>query len=202
MADGYIAGFDTKYHCNYWRPATAIRAGGDSEWLSYLPTPPVPDYPSTHTVEGAAAATVMARFFNTDFISFSMTSGPPYPGITRNSGASRKQREKRCVPYSLRNSLLDCGERRLCPGRTHWGMGFRKRIATRKGSAGNHGRSRFGTAALKLRSIRTLASRPRAAGRLPIKHRVAAAWEDGTKRIHWPDIADSPKAFVVYNGKF
>jgi membrane-associated phospholipid phosphatase len=83
MADGYIGGFDTKYHCNYWRPATAIRAGGDSEWLSYLPTPPVPDYPSTHTVEGAAAATVMARFFNTDFISFSMTSGDPYPGITR-----------------------------------------------------------------------------------------------------------------------
>ena len=83
MADGYIAGFDSKYHCNYWRPATAIRAGSDSEWLSYLPTPPVPDYPSTHTVEGAAAATVMARFFNTDFISFSMTSGPPYPGITR-----------------------------------------------------------------------------------------------------------------------
>ena len=28
-------------------------------------------------------ATVMARFFNTDFISFSMTSGAPYPGITR-----------------------------------------------------------------------------------------------------------------------
>ena len=83
MADGYIAGFDTKYHCNYWRPATAIRAGGDSEWLSYLPTPPVPDYPSNHTVEGAAAAAVMARFFNTDFISFSMTSGAPYPGITR-----------------------------------------------------------------------------------------------------------------------
>jgi hypothetical protein len=28
-------------------------------------------------------ATVMARFFNTDLISFSMTSGAPYPGITR-----------------------------------------------------------------------------------------------------------------------
>ena len=83
MADGYIAGFDSKYHCNYWRPVTAIRAGGDSEWLSYLPTPPAPDYPSTHTVAGATAATVMARFFNTDFISFSTTSGGPYPGITR-----------------------------------------------------------------------------------------------------------------------
>jgi membrane-associated phospholipid phosphatase len=83
MADGYIGGFETKYHYNYWRPVTAIRERGDSEWLSYLWTPPVPDYPSTHTVEGAAAATVMARFFNTDLISFSMTSGAPYPGITR-----------------------------------------------------------------------------------------------------------------------
>jgi membrane-associated phospholipid phosphatase len=83
MADGYIAGFEAKYYYNYWRPVTVIREGGDSEWLSYLPTPPVPDYPSNHTVEGAAVATVMARFFNTDFISFSMTSGAPYPGITR-----------------------------------------------------------------------------------------------------------------------
>ena len=83
MADGYIAGFEDKYYYNYWRPVTAIRERGDSEWLSYLPTPPVPDYPSNHTVEGAAAATVMARFFNTDFVSFSMTSGAPYPGITR-----------------------------------------------------------------------------------------------------------------------
>jgi PAP2 superfamily len=83
MADGFIAGFECKYHYNYWRPVTAIRERGDSEWLSYLWTPPVPDYPSTHTVLGAAAATVMARFFNTDLVSFSMTSGAPYPGITR-----------------------------------------------------------------------------------------------------------------------
>ena len=83
MADGYIGGCECKYHYNYWRPVTAIRERGDSEWLSYLWTPPVPDYPSTHTVVGAAAATVMARFFNTDLVSFSMTSGAPYPNITR-----------------------------------------------------------------------------------------------------------------------
>ncbi len=83
MADGFIAGFESKYHCNYWRPITAIRHMGDREWLTYLPTPPVPDYPSTHTVLGAAAATAMARFFGTDFISFSMTNGEPFPDITR-----------------------------------------------------------------------------------------------------------------------
>ena len=83
MADGFIGGFEAKYHFNYWRPATAIRESGNSSWLSDLDTPPVPDYPSTHTVLGAAAAAVLARFFDTDMVSFSMTSGAPYAGITR-----------------------------------------------------------------------------------------------------------------------
>jgi len=83
MAEGYIGGFEAKYHFNYWRPATAIRESGDASWLPDLDTPPVPDYPSTHTVLGAAAAAVLARFFGTDMVSFSMTSGAPYAGITR-----------------------------------------------------------------------------------------------------------------------
>jgi hypothetical protein len=83
MADGYIGGFEAKYHYNYWRPATAIRESGDAAWLPDLDTPPVPDYPSTHTVLGASAAAVLARFFGTDMVSFSTTSGAPYAGITR-----------------------------------------------------------------------------------------------------------------------
>ena len=39
MAEGYIGGFDTKHHYNYWRPVTAIREGGDKEWVSYLRPP-------------------------------------------------------------------------------------------------------------------------------------------------------------------
>jgi membrane-associated phospholipid phosphatase len=83
MADGFIGGFEAKYHYNYWRPATAIRELVDATWMNNLPTPPVPDYPSTHTVLGAAAAAVLARFFETDYVSFQMTSGAPYAGITR-----------------------------------------------------------------------------------------------------------------------
>jgi hypothetical protein len=83
MADGFIGGFEAKYHYNYWRPATAIRETTDPVWLSNLMTPPVPDYPSTHTVLGAAAAAVLARFFETDYVPFAMTSGAPYGGITR-----------------------------------------------------------------------------------------------------------------------
>jgi hypothetical protein len=83
MADGFIGGFEAKYHYNYWRPATAIRETADPAWLSNLMTPPVPDYPSTHTVLGAAAAAVLERFFESDFVCFTMTSGAPYAGITR-----------------------------------------------------------------------------------------------------------------------
>lgn len=83
VADGYIAVFDAKYHYCYWRPVTAIREAGAKEWLSYLGTPPIPDYPSGHTVAGASAATVLARFFDNDFVAFEATSGQPYAGLTR-----------------------------------------------------------------------------------------------------------------------
>jgi hypothetical protein len=93
MADGYIAGFDTKYVYNFWRPITAIRAGetddnrrtvADPGWTSFLVTPASPDYPSTHSILGAAAAEVLARFFGTDRIRFTFTSGAPFAGFTRS----------------------------------------------------------------------------------------------------------------------
>ena len=101
IADGYIGSFEAKYHYNYWRPATAIRETVDVTWLSDLPTPPLPDYPSGHAVAGASAAAVMARFFGTDMVSFSTTSGAPYPGITRKfwsfSEAARENGASRII---------------------------------------------------------------------------------------------------------
>jgi hypothetical protein len=93
IADGFIAGADTRYLHNFWRPVTAIRAGDDDgnvataadpAWETFLNTPPLPDYPSTHSVAGSAAATVLARFFGSDQVDFTMTSGPPFAGITRS----------------------------------------------------------------------------------------------------------------------
>jgi hypothetical protein len=84
IADGFIAAFEAKYHYAYWRPATAIREAGEAAWLSYLDTPPVPDHPSAHAVTGAAAAAVLARYFESDFVSFTATSGDPYPGLVRH----------------------------------------------------------------------------------------------------------------------
>jgi hypothetical protein len=90
MADGYIAGFEAKYHFRFWRPITAIRQASldrnafttpDPGWTSFLITPPVPDYPSTHTVVGAAAARVLIHFFG-DRIRYTTTSVTE-PGVTR-----------------------------------------------------------------------------------------------------------------------
>jgi len=90
MADGFIAGFEAKYDFRFWRPVTAIRMAAsdgnrftepDENWSSYLITPPVPDYPSTHTVLGAAAAHVLIHFFG-DRIQYSTTSVTE-PGVVR-----------------------------------------------------------------------------------------------------------------------
>ena len=90
MADGYIAGFEAKYDFRFWRPVTAIRMAAsdgnrftepDENWSSYMITPPVPDYPSTHTVLGAAAAHVLIHFFG-DRIRYSTTSVTE-PGVVR-----------------------------------------------------------------------------------------------------------------------
>ena len=83
LADGYIGSFDTKYHYDYWRPVTAIqtadrdgnrRTNADPTWTPLVPTPPIPDYDSAHSVQGGAAATVLKRFFGTDHVRFATCS--------------------------------------------------------------------------------------------------------------------------------
>lgn len=91
MADGFIAGFDAKYEHRFWRPVTAIHAAAtdgnplteaDAAWQPLLVTPPVPDYPSTHTLLGWAAAEVLIDIFG-DQQRFSLTS-LTLPGVTRH----------------------------------------------------------------------------------------------------------------------
>jgi hypothetical protein len=93
MADGFIAGFETKYEFNFWRPVTAIRAGdtdgndatvADPLWSTLLNTPAIPDYTSTHSVLGGAASAVLRRFFHDDEVAFTVTSGAPFAGLTRS----------------------------------------------------------------------------------------------------------------------
>jgi hypothetical protein len=90
MADGFIAGFNEKYKHRFWRPVTAIQAAAtdgnpfteaDATWQPLLVTPPVPDYPSTHTVLGWAAAEVLMDLFG-DRVKYGLTS-LTLPGVTR-----------------------------------------------------------------------------------------------------------------------
>ena len=94
MADAYIAGWDSKFHYNLWRPETAIRmadADGnpqtapDASFTPLLVTPPVQDYPSTHSALGAAAAVVLAETFRRDDISFTFTSTSAMPANPQRS---------------------------------------------------------------------------------------------------------------------
>jgi hypothetical protein len=82
-ADGYIGTFEAKRHYSFWRPVTAIRLGGDdgnsrtlgdATWTPLVPTPPISDYDSGHAVEGSAAAQVLAQFFGSDRVAFSVCS--------------------------------------------------------------------------------------------------------------------------------
>ena len=87
LADAYIAGWDAKLHYNFWRPYTAIRNAAndgndatiaDNNWEPSEPTPPIHDYPSTHSALGNAAATVLAKLLG-DKTSFSFTSPTAHP---------------------------------------------------------------------------------------------------------------------------
>jgi hypothetical protein len=88
MADAYIAGWDSKMHYNLWRPVTAIQqaahdgnpaTAADANWTPLLVTPPVQDYPSTHSALGSAAAEVLAHVFGGDGVPFTMASPSALP---------------------------------------------------------------------------------------------------------------------------
>ena len=90
MADGFIAGFEAKYRYRFWRPETAIRAAAtdgnrltepDLTWQPFQITPPVPDYPSTHTILGWAAAEVLIELVG-DRVAFRADS-LTLPGVSR-----------------------------------------------------------------------------------------------------------------------
>jgi PAP2 superfamily protein len=93
MADAYIAGWDSKLHYNLWRPYTAIRNAAtdgniltleDVKWQPEMPTPPIQDYPSTHSALGNAAAVVLANILG-DATPFTMESPTAVPaGSTRS----------------------------------------------------------------------------------------------------------------------
>lgn len=99
LMDAYIAGWDSKLHYDFWRPFTAIRAAdadgssvtvADPSWESYCVTPPVQDYPSTHSALGAAAAAILHRVYGRD-VPFTMESSSSKPPGQERSISSFEQ---------------------------------------------------------------------------------------------------------------
>jgi len=108
LADAVIATFDAKYHYNYWRPITAIRAGdddgnistkGDPTWEPLCVTPPFPEYNSTHAATAAAAAGALALELG-DRHTFT---------VTNPSGASRTYKRFSAAAYEEGISRIYCG---------------------------------------------------------------------------------------------
>jgi hypothetical protein len=102
MADAGFASWNSKFTYDLWRPITAIRRGNedgnaatdqDATWEplgapgngTTIPnfTPPFPAYVSGHATFGAAAFKVLADFYGTDNMHFTLSSDE-LPGVTRS----------------------------------------------------------------------------------------------------------------------
>src|SRR6266513_5519512 len=84
MADAAICAWDAKYTFDFWRPVTAINyLEPELNWMSFIVTPPFPDYVSGHSTFSGAAATVLALFYGTEDLP--VTIGSDFlPGVYRS----------------------------------------------------------------------------------------------------------------------
>jgi len=69
QADAFIAGWDVKYRTMVVRPNTYLNRVFDRRWRPEIITPAFPEYPSGHSVQSAAVATVMTRLIG-DSVAF------------------------------------------------------------------------------------------------------------------------------------
>jgi hypothetical protein len=84
MADAAICAWDAKYQFHFWRPVTAIAfVEPELNWMSFIVTPPFPDYVSGHSTFSGAAATVLPLFYGTEDLPFT-TGSDSLPGVFRS----------------------------------------------------------------------------------------------------------------------
>jgi len=91
-ADSAISCWETKFFYNLWRPETAIReidpainpdAKINADFIPNMASPPFPGYTSGHSTFSGAGARLLALYFGTDDIEFSVTSDG-LPGAVRS----------------------------------------------------------------------------------------------------------------------
>jgi len=66
-ADAFIGCWQAKFEYDLVRPITYIRANIDPKFNPLLITPPFPEYPSGHSTQSGAAATVLTKVFGDNF---------------------------------------------------------------------------------------------------------------------------------------
>jgi hypothetical protein len=98
IGDGSFVSFFNKYHYNFWRPETAIRAGDtdgnrktdpDPSFLPFILTPCFPSYPSNHGTLSNAGAEVLRRLYGEAGHAITL-SNPAVPGIVLHYGSFRQ----------------------------------------------------------------------------------------------------------------
>ncbi len=109
MADAFIGCWHEKFRYDLIRPISYIRRVIAPDWTPFLLTPPFPEYPSGHSTQSGAAATVLASIF-----------GDPYP-FTDNT----RERDG-AVPRSF-NGFIDASKEASI-SRLYGGIHFRAGI--------------------------------------------------------------------------
>ncbi len=98
ISDAQASVFDTKYHYDFWRPETAIRAGdadgnpltrGNPGFMPFVIAPCFPSYASAHGSSSAAAREVLERMFGARH-HFIKLSNPAVAGVVLQYGAFRQ----------------------------------------------------------------------------------------------------------------
>jgi hypothetical protein len=83
-SDALIGCWDSKFAYGFWRPVTAIRAGGgnldltaDPTWIGLVITPNHPEYPAAHGCFSGSVVEVLRAYFHSDRLNFTMSSAAP-----------------------------------------------------------------------------------------------------------------------------
>jgi hypothetical protein len=80
-ADAGIGCWNAKFSYGFWRPVTAVRVGGgnpaltaDPKWSPLANTPAHPEYPAAHGCATGVVSAILANFFGTPNLRFSVDS--------------------------------------------------------------------------------------------------------------------------------